>query len=71
MRSIIDVFLPKEYLSTIEYVDPDRKNGGRLLMDISNAKEELSYKPVYDVHKLFENYKEEMGIDRFLELRGK
>ena len=37
----------------------------------TNAKEELGYEPVYDVHKLFENYKEEMALDRFLELRGK
>ena len=40
-------------------------------MDISNAKEELGYEPVYDVHKLFQNYKDEMELDRFIELRGK
>ena len=40
-------------------------------MDITNAREELGYEPVYDVHKLFQNYKEEMALDRFLELRGK
>jgi UDP-glucose 4-epimerase len=70
-EAIIDVFSPKDHPSTIEYVDPDRKSGGGFLMDITNAKEELGYEPVYDVHKLFENYKEEMAIDRFLELRGK
>ena len=49
--------------SIIEYIDPDRKSGGGFLMDITNAKEELGYEPVYDVHKLFENYKEENDED--------
>ncbi len=72
-QAIIDVFSPKDKPSIIEYVEKEegRKTGGGFLMDITNAKEELGYEPVYDVHKLFENYKEEMGIDRFLELRGK
>ena len=56
--------------SKIEY-HPGEKSGGGFLMDVENAKEELGYEPVYDVHKLFENYKEEMALDRFLELRGK
>lgn len=38
-------------------------------MDISNAKEELGYEPKYDVRALFEDYKEEMKLDRFKELR--
>ena len=38
-------------------------------MDVTNAKEELGYEPKYDVHKLFENYKEEMKVNRFAELR--
>lgn len=70
-QAIIDVFSPKDNPSKIEYIEPERKSGGGFLMDITNAKEELGYKPVYDVHKLFENYKEEMALDRFLELRGK
>ena len=70
-QAIIDVFSPKDHPSTIELIEPDRKSGGGFLMDITNAKEELGYEPVYDVHKLFENYKEEMAIDRFIELRGK
>ena len=69
-QAIIDVFSPKDNPSTIEYVEPNKPSGGGFLMDISNAKEELGYEPVYDVHKLFENYKEEMKINRFLELRG-
>ena len=70
-QAIIDVFSPKDKPSIIQYIDPDRKSGGGFLMDITNAREELGYEPVYDVHKLFENYKEEMKIDRFLEFRGR
>ena len=33
-------------------------------------KEELGYKPEYTVEKLFQNYKEEMEVERFKELRG-
>lgn len=40
-------------------------------MDVENAKEELGYNPKYDVVALFENYKEEMGVNRFAELRMK
>jgi UDP-glucose 4-epimerase len=38
-------------------------------MDIQNAKEELGYEPQYDCLRLFEDYREEMKINRFLELR--
>lgn len=37
---------------------------------MTNAKEELGYEPQYDVEALFRNYKEEMEINRFKELRG-
>ena len=40
-------------------------------MNVDNAKEELGYEPEVDVVALFEDYKNEMKIDRFLELRGK
>lgn len=67
-QAIIDVFSPKENPSTIEY--HPGKSGGGFLMDITNAKEELGYEPVMDVHKLFEDYKYEEQFDRFKSLRG-
>jgi len=67
-QAIIDVFSPKDHPSTIEY--HPGKSGGGFLMDITNAKEELGYEPVYDVHKLFEDYKYEEQFDRFKSLRG-
>lgn len=67
-QAIIDVFSPKDNPSSIEY--HPGKSGGGFLMDVSNAKEELGYEPVMDVHALFEDYKKESQIDRFKELRG-
>ena len=67
-QAIIDVFSPKEKPSIIEY--HPGKSGGGFLMDITNAKEELGYEPVMDVHKLFEDYKYEATINRFKSLRG-
>lgn len=67
-QAIIDVFSPKDNPSTIEYYQGN--NGGGFLMDITNAKEELGYEPIMDVHKLFEDYKYEEKFDRFKSLRG-
>lgn len=69
IETIIDVFSPKDKKSEIIY-KPEKKSGGGFLMDISNAKEELGYQPVYSCKKLFEDYKNEMELNRFRELRG-
>lgn len=69
-QAIIDVFSPEGKPSEIIY-RPDKPNGGGFLMDVANAKEELGYEPVYDVCKLFEDYKYEERLDRFKALRCK
>ena len=68
IEAIIKVFSPADHPSEIIY-RPDKPVGGGFLMDVTNAKEELGYEPKYDVEALFRNYKEEMQIDRFKELR--
>lgn len=68
IEAIIDVFSPNNNRSKIVYL-PDKPIGGGYLMDVENAKTELGYCPKYDVHALFEEYKKEMAIDRFKELR--
>ena len=68
MRTIIEVFSPDNEKSEIIY-RPEKKSGGGFLMNVDNAKKELGYEPVYTCKKLFENYKEEMQINRFAELR--
>lgn len=70
IEAIIKVFSPKEHPSKIIFC-PDKPCGGGFLMDVENAKRELGYEPKYDVVALFENYKEEMAVNRFSELRMK
>lgn len=68
VQTIIDVFSPKENPSTIEYI-PGTVSGGGFLMDITNAKEDLGYEPQYDCRRLFEDYRKEMELNRFADLR--
>lgn len=70
IRTIVDVFSPKDNPSPIIY-RRDKTCGGGFLMDINNAKKELGYKPRYSCRALFEDYKYEMTINRFAELRLK
>jgi UDP-glucose 4-epimerase len=70
IEAIIKVFSPKDHPSQIVY-RPEKPCGGGFLMNVDNAKAELGYEPKYDVVSLFENYKEEMAINRFAELRMK
>ncbi len=68
IETIIKVFSPKDHPSQIIY-RPEKPCGGGFLMDVQNAKDELGYEPQYDCQRLFEDYREEMKINRFLELR--
>ena len=70
IETIIKVFSPKDHPSEIIYC-PEKPAGGGFLIDVQNAKEELGYEPQYDCLKLFEDYKKEMEINRFEELRRK
>jgi len=70
MEAIIKVFCPANKKSEIVVLN-DKVAGGGLLMDVQNAKDELGYEPKYDVIKMFEDFKKEMEVDRFLELRGR
>ena len=69
IETIIKVFSPKDNPSKIKYLT-NKIAGGGILMDVDNAKKELGYKPLYDCEKLFQAFKEEMEINRFIELRG-
>lgn len=68
VKTIVEVFSPKENPSEILY-RPDKVSGGGFLMDVSNAIKELGYKPRYTCKDLFEDYKKEMEINRFAKLR--
>lgn len=68
IKTIIDVFSPKENPSKLIYC-PDKVCGGGFLMDVENVKLELGYVPKYNCRRLFEDYKKEMLVNRFAELR--
>lgn len=68
VQTIIDTFSPHEKPSKIVYM-PERISGGGFLMDISNAKTELGYEPVFSCKDLFSSFKNEMLLNRFQELR--
>ncbi|MEG2541001.1 MAG: NAD(P)-dependent oxidoreductase, partial [Clostridia bacterium] len=68
IETIIDVFSPSNKKSKIVYRS-DKKASGGFIMDISNAITELGYVPQYNCKKLFENYKEEMELNKFASLR--
>ena len=70
VETIIDVFSPENQRSQI-ILRPDKVCGGGFLMDIDNAKKELGYVPQYSCRDLFEDYKKEMQVKRFAELRLK
>ena len=70
MEAIVKVFSPKDSPSEIVCLT-DKTAGGGILMDVENAKHELGYEPKYDVVSMFRDFKKEMQVDRFLELRGK
>lgn len=64
IEGIIKVFSPKENPSKIIEC-PEKKNCDDFVMDITNAKEELGYKPKYDYISYLKDYKKEMKLNRF------
>lgn len=68
IESIIKVFSPKDNPSKIIYC-PEKSNSGGFMMDVTKTISELGYKPVYTFEKLLQDFKEEMAINRFAELR--
>ena len=68
IEGIIEVFSPRNKKSKIKYC-PEKPNSRNFVMDISNAIEELDYKPKYSYLDYLKDFKKEMELDRFQELR--
>lgn len=64
IEGIIQVFSPENKKSKIIEC-PDKKDCIDFVMNIENAKEELSYEPQYDYIRYLEDYKIEMKLNRF------
>lgn len=68
IESMIEVFSPKDNKSEIISY-PDKSDSREFIMDITNAKEELGYEPEYYYLDYLRDFKKEMEINRFAELR--
>jgi len=64
IQGMIDVFSTEDNKSEIIEV-PDKPTFDSFVMDISNAKEELGYRPEYTYIKYLEDYKKEQQAKRF------
>ncbi len=68
LKGLVEVFSPKGHRSVI-VPRPDMPDAPAYLMDISNAVEELGYKPVFFYMDYLRAFKEEMRLNRFAGLR--
>ncbi|MBU3091655.1 NAD(P)-dependent oxidoreductase [Clostridium sp. CM028] len=69
IEGVIEVFSPKGSKSVI-IPCPDKPNSREFIMDITNAREELGYIPQYYYLDYLKDFKKEMELNRFEELRG-
>lgn len=68
IEGIIDVFCPKEKKSKI-ILRPDMPDAPAYVMDIDNAKKELGYEPKYRYMDFLYEFKKEMKLNRYRDLR--
>lgn len=68
IEGIIEVFSPEGKKSKIISC-PEKPNSREFVMDITNAKAELGYEPEYFYLDYLKDFKHEMEINRFAELR--
>lgn len=69
IEGLIEVFSPKEKKSKIIHL-PEKPDSRNFIMDITNAREELGYEPEYYYLDYLKDFKKEMELNRFKELRG-
>lgn len=69
IRGIAEVFNPEGASSPIVY-RPEMPDGPSYIMDIENCRELLGYEPEYDFVSFLKDFKKEMEMDRFAELRA-
>lgn len=68
IKGIIEVFSPEDKKSNIVYCK-DKPDAREFIMDIENARLELGYEPKYDYISYLKDFKMEMELNRFKELR--
>ena len=68
IRGIIKVFCSEKNISPIIY-KKEKPNAPQYIMNIDNAKEEIGYFPEFDYEKYLLEFKKEMELNRFKDLR--
>lgn len=68
IEGMVRVFSPQSKPSEI-IPRPDKPDSRSYIMDISKAKNELGYEPKYDYISYLEDFKNEMKLDRYKDLR--
>jgi len=69
MKLMVEVFARTEKKSPLTY-RPEMPSSPQFILDISNAKSVLGYKPEYDCKKAFEAFRNEKNLQRFKMLWG-
>ncbi|MDZ4992202.1 NAD-dependent epimerase/dehydratase family protein [Clostridium perfringens] len=69
IEGLIEVMCPENKKSIIIEC-PEKADSREFIMDISNAKEDLGYEPEYYYLDYLKDFKKEMELNRFKELRG-
>jgi len=68
LEEIVNIFSEENNRSQI-IPKPEKPNTASYIIDISNARSELGYKPQYDLVKMLKDIKDEMAKNRFVSLR--
>ena len=69
IEGIIEIFSPEKEKKSEVIACPDKPDSREFIMDITNAKEELGYKPEFYYLDYLRDFKKEMEINRFADLR--
>lgn len=69
IKLMVDIFSSGNKKSQISY-NPEKPSSPQFILDISNAKKLLGYKPEFDCKKAFEAFKNEKQLQRFKKLWG-
>ncbi len=70
IKGMVEIFGEEGNKSKI-IMRPDKPNAPQYIMDITPAVAELGYEPKYNYLEMLKDFKKEMEINRFGELRGK
>ncbi len=67
IRGIAKVFCPAGCESEISY-HPEKPSGPSYIMDVSNARDVLGYRPLFGYLDYLEDFKREQELNRFADL---